>query len=88
MTAVVVGSTLGAGIYLIEQQRARIAEREMARVQDVVHNAAARRESSVETTIDELIRRIEGDPGVLRQLIGRDALDRQLASTLAQSEKS
>jgi len=84
MTAVVVGSTLGAGIYLIEQQRARIAEREMARVQDVVHNAAARRESSVETTIDELIRRIEGDPGVLRQLIGRDALDRQLASTLAQ----
>ena len=83
MTAVVVGSTLGAGIHLIEQQRARIAEREMARAQDVIHNAAARRESSVEAAVDELVRRIEGDPGVLRQLIGRDALDRQLASMLA-----
>ena len=83
MTAVVVGSTLGAGIYLIEQQRARIAEREMARAQDVALNAAARREASVGTAVDGLVRRIEGDPGVLRQLIGRDPLDRQLASILA-----
>jgi len=83
MAAVVVGSTLGAGIYLIEQQRARIAEREMARAQDVALNAAARREASVGTAVDGLVRRIEGDPGVLRQLIGRDPLDRQLASILA-----
>ncbi|MEE8411654.1 MAG: ATP-binding protein [Acidobacteriota bacterium] len=83
MTAVVVGSTLGAGIYLIEQQRARIADREMARARDVVLNAAARREASVGTAVDGLVRRIEGDPGVLRQLIGRDPLDRQLASILA-----
>lgn len=83
MTAVVVGSTLGAGIYLIEQQRARIAEREMARAQDVALNAAARREASVGIAVDGLVRRIEGDPGVLRQLIGRDPLDRQLASILA-----
>lgn len=83
MTAVVVGSTLGAGIYLIEQQRARIADREMARARDVVLNAAARREASVGTAVDGLVRRIEGAPGVLRQLIGRDPLDRQLASILA-----
>ncbi|TDI49968.1 MAG: HAMP domain-containing sensor histidine kinase [Acidobacteria bacterium] len=83
MAAVVVGSTLGAGIYLIEQQRARIAEREMARAQDVALNAAARREASVGIAVDGLVRRIEGDPGVLRQLIGRDPLDRQLASILA-----
>lgn len=83
MTAVVVGSTLGAGIYLIEQQRARIADREMARARDVALNAAAHREASVGTAVDGLVRRIEGDPGVLRQLIGRDPLDRQLASILA-----
>jgi len=84
MTAVVVGSTLGAGIYLIEQQRTRVAEREMARAIDVARNAAARRQASLAQALDALVRRIEGDPEVLRQLIGRVPLEHQLASRLVQ----
>jgi signal transduction histidine kinase len=84
MAGVVVGSTLGAGIYLIEQQRTRIAEREMSRALDVARNAAARRQAAIEHAVDALVERIEGDPSVLRQLIGRAPIDRQLATRLVQ----
>ena len=84
MAAVVVGSTLGAGIFLIEQQRTRIVEREMARSVDVARNAEARRQASIEQAVDALVGRIEGDPVILRQLIGRAPLDRRLASSLIQ----
>ncbi len=84
MAAVVVGSTLGAGIHLIEQQRAGILDREMARALDVAKSAAVRRQAAIENAVDALVRRIEGDPSVLRQLIGRQPLERELASRLAQ----
>jgi len=84
MAAVVVGSTLGAGIYLIEQQRTRIAEREMSRTIDVARNAAARHQASIEHSVDALVERIESDPSVLRQLIGRAPLDRKLSARLVQ----
>jgi len=82
MTAVVVGATLGVGIYLIEQQRGRVARREMGRACDVVQVASARREASVDSSIDELVGRIEKDPQVLRQLIGREEIQRDLAVVL------
>lgn len=83
MAAVVVGSTLGAGIYLIEQQRVRNAERAAARTADVARNAIRGRQSSLARSVDALIRRIERDTNVLQQLVRRVPPEHDLAEQLA-----
>jgi len=83
MTAVVVGATLGAGIWLIEEQRRRVDERETLRALEVADNADLRQVAVVEIAVERLVDRIEGDPAVLRQLIGRESISPNLAAELA-----
>ena len=82
MTAVVVGATLGAGIWLIGEQSRLIEGREIVRARQGARNAESRRSTAVEATADAVVNRIEDDPEVLRQLIGRIPTDPDLAANL------
>jgi signal transduction histidine kinase len=82
MTAVVVGVTLGAGIWLIEEERRRIGDREARRAQQVAIHADERRLATVELAVEHLVERIQGDPAVLRQLLGREPVSPELAREL------
>ncbi len=83
MAGVVVGSTLGAGIYLIEQQRIHNAERAVARMAGTARDAMSQRKDSLTRSVEALIKRIEDDSRALRQLVRQVPFEYGLAERLA-----